>query len=129
VTSRGPTELYLVDSSGWLEYLAEDSKAAVFGHYIEAENSLLMPTLVIYEVYKQLAKQRGRTVAERFMSQALHYRVIPLDDSIAIAAANASVERRLSTVDSIVYATARAHEAQLVTANTQLRGLPGVIIP
>jgi hypothetical protein len=31
--------------------------------------------------------------------------------------------------DAIVYATARVCQAQLVTGNTHLRGLPGVIIP
>ena len=31
--------------------------------------------------------------------------------------------------DAIVYATARACSAQLVTADTNFRGLPGVIIP
>jgi len=129
VTSRSATELYLVDSSGWLEYLTEDTKAAAFGNYLESESSVLVPTVVIYEVYKHLAKQRGRTVADRFVSQALHYKVVPLDDTIAFAAANASIERRLGTVDSIIYATARAWQAQLVTANTRFRGLPGVIIP
>jgi predicted nucleic acid-binding protein len=129
VTTRSATELYLVDSSGWLEYLTEDTKASAFGHYLEAEGSVIVPTLVIHEVYKHLARQRGRTVADRFVSQALHYKVVPLDDTIALAAANASIERRLGTVDSIVYATARVCQAQLVTGNTRFRGLPAVIIP
>lgn len=129
MTTRSASELYLVDSSGWLEYLTEDTKAAAFGHYLEAESSVLVPTLVIYEVYKHLARQRGRMIAERFVAQALHYKVVALDDTIALAAANASIERRLGTLDSILYATARTWQAQLVTANTRFRGLPGVIIP
>jgi uncharacterized protein len=118
-----------VDSSGWLEYVTDDSKAAAFGHYLEGEASVVVPSVVVYEVYKHLAKHRGRTLADRFMSQALHRRVVPMDETIALAAANASLDHRLATVDAIVYATARVCQAQLVTANTHFRGLPGVIIP
>jgi toxin FitB len=129
VTTRTASELFVVDSSGWLEYLTEDSKAAAFGHYLEAESSVLVPSLVIFEVYKHLAKNRGRAVADRFMSQALHHRVVPFDETIALAAANLGVEHRLQGAAAILYATARVHQAQLVTADTHLRGLPGVIIP
>jgi predicted nucleic acid-binding protein len=129
VSTRSGSELYLVDSSGWLEYLTEDSKAAAFGHYLEGEASVLVPSLVLYEVYRHLAKHRGRTIADRFVSQALHRRVVPLDETIALAAANVSLDHRLTGTDAILYATARVCQAQLVTANTHFRGLPGVIIP
>jgi uncharacterized protein len=129
VTTRSASELYLVDSSGWLEYVTDDSKAASFGHYLEGEALVVVPSVVVYEVYKHLAKHRGRTLADRFMSQALHRRVVPMDETIALAAANASLDHRLATVDAIVYATARVCQAQLVTADTHFRGLPGVIIP
>jgi predicted nucleic acid-binding protein len=129
VTTRTASDLFVVDSSGWLEYLTEDSRAAAFGHYLEAEHSVLVPSLVIFEVYKHLAKHRGRAVADRFMSQALHHRVVPFDETVALAAANLSVEHRLQSAAAILYATARVHQAHLVTADTHLRGLPGVIIP
>jgi predicted nucleic acid-binding protein len=118
-----------VDSSGWLEYLAEDSKAGAFGHYLEGDTSVVVPSLVIYDVYRHLAKHRGRAVADRFVSQALHRRVVSLDETIALAAANVSLDHRLTGTDAIIYATARVCGAQLVTANTHFRGLPGVIIP
>jgi predicted nucleic acid-binding protein len=129
VTTRSASEPYLVDSSGWLEYLTEDSKAGAFGHYLEGEAPVIVPSIVIFEVYKHLAKNRGRSLADRFMSQVLQRRVVPLDETIALAAANFSIDHRLSGADSIVYATARVCQAQLVTANTRFRGLPGVIIP
>jgi predicted nucleic acid-binding protein len=129
VTTRTGSELYLADSSAWLEYLTEDSKAAAFGHYLEAEASVVVPTVVIYEVYKQLARQRGKPLADRFLAQALQCRVVPLDEMIALAAANFSTDHRLNMADAIIYATARSCQAQLVTANTRFRGLPGVIIP
>lgn len=129
MTTRSGSEVYVVDSSGWLEYLTEDSKAAGFAQYLEGEGTILLPAIVLCEVYKHLAKQRGRIVAERFISQAFHRHVVPMDDAIAIAAGNLAVEHRLNTTDAIVYATARVCQAQLVTTDTHFRGLPGVIIP
>jgi predicted nucleic acid-binding protein len=129
VTTRSASDVYVVDSSGWLEYLTEDSKAAAFAPYLESDASVLLPAIVLCEVYKHLAKHRGRNVAERFVAQAFQRQVVPLDDSIAIAAGNLAVEHRLNTTDAIVYATARVCNAQLITADTHYRGLPGVIIP
>jgi predicted nucleic acid-binding protein len=126
---RSASELYVVDSSGWLEYLTEDAKANAFGHYLENEAAVVVPSLVIFEVYKQLIKHRGRAVADRFVSQALYRRVVPLDETVALAAANASLDHRLSGGEAILYATAGLCQAQLVTANTHFRGLPGVVIP
>jgi predicted nucleic acid-binding protein len=129
VTTRSASDLYVVDSSGWLEYLTEDLKAAAFAQYLEGDGSVLLPAIVLCEVYKHLAKHRGRNIAERFVTQAFQRQVVPLDDSIAIAAGNLAVEHRLNTTDAIVYATARVCQAQLVTTDTHYRGLPGVIIP
>lgn len=129
MTTRSGSEVYVVDSSGWLEYLTEDSKAAFFGNYLEGDDAVLVPTVVIFEVYKHLAKHRGKSVADRFASQVLLRKVVPLDETIALAAANLSLEHRLSGADATVYATARVCQAQLITANTRFRGLPAVIIP
>ena len=129
MTTRTASELYLVDSSGWLEYLTEDSKAAAFGHYLEVEASVVVPSMVIFEVYKHLSRNRGKSLADRFFSLALQCRVVPLDELTALAAANASLDHRLGMADAVVYATARKFQAQLVTSNTRFRGLPGVIIP
>ena len=66
MTIRTTSELYLVDSSGWLEYITEDSKAPAFAHYLENEAAVIVPSLVIYEVYRQLARHRGKPLADRF---------------------------------------------------------------
>ena len=129
MTTRSTSDLYVVDSTGWLEYLTEDSKAAAFAHYLEGESSVIVPSIVIYDVYRHLAKHRGRALADRFASQALLRRVMPLDETVALAAANVSLDHRLNGTDALVYATARVCQAQLVTANTHFHGLPGVIIP
>lgn len=129
VTETTGSELLLVDSSGWLEYLTEDSKAGDFAPYIESHAPLIVPTIVLYEVFKMLLRERGKTAADRFASEAFRRVIVPLDENLALAAARVSLESRLTMADAIIYATAQSCEAQLITGDSAFRGLPGVIIP
>ncbi len=54
--------------------------------------------------------------------------IVPVDASLALEAADISLERGLAMADSIVYATARRHGARLVTADVDFEGLAGAIL-
>ena len=49
----------VVDSSGWLEYFAGGGNAHFFAPAIKATDTLVIPTICIYEVFKRLVAQRG----------------------------------------------------------------------
>ena len=74
-------------------------------------------------------RERGKTESDLFVSEALRRLVVPLSEDLALAAAQVSNETKLAMADAIIYATAQAHQAQLVTGDAAFRGLPGVIIP
>jgi toxin FitB len=126
VTATTDSELVLLDSSGWLEYITADVNATRFAAYIEAESPVLVPTIVLYEVYKKLLLHQGKTAADRFESSALRHIIIPLDETLAVLAARLSVDLRLHMADAIIYATGRSQGAQIVTSDDHFRGLPGV---
>ena len=48
----------VVDSSGWLEYLAAGPNADFFAVAVEATAELLVPTISLYEVFKRVLQQR-----------------------------------------------------------------------
>jgi toxin FitB len=129
VTETTDSELLLIDSSAWLEYLTQDTDAAKFAPFIESESPTLVPTIVLYEVVKILMLRRGKPEADRFISAALRRTVVPLDEGLALEAAQVSNITKLAMADSIIFATARAYEAQLITGDAAFRGLPGVVIP
>jgi predicted nucleic acid-binding protein len=52
--------------------------------------------------------------------------VVPVDQEIALAAADYSLEYGLHFSDALIYATARRHHADLFTSDSDLRKLPGV---
>jgi uncharacterized protein len=52
--------------------------------------------------------------------------VVPLDTAIALSAAEAYAHNGLATADAIIYATARAYDADLLTCDRHFAHLPGV---
>jgi toxin FitB len=121
-------DLTVVDSSGWVEYLGDGPQAEAFSVYLEREDSLVVPTIVIYEVAKKLKLTSSETVVNRFLSQAYRGRQMELDSSLALAAAQISLRHRLAMADAIIYATAESLGAKVITSDTDYRDLPGVIV-
>ncbi len=108
------SELFLVDSSGWIEFLGDGPLADRFAPYFEWEERLVVPAIVLYKVYKKLLSVRGSTAADRFLSAALRARVVPIDERLALLAARISLDRRLAMPDAMIYATALVAGAHLV---------------
>ncbi len=53
----------VVDSSGWLEYLAGEENADFFAPAIENTSELIVPTISIFEVFKRFLQQRDEKEA------------------------------------------------------------------
>jgi predicted nucleic acid-binding protein len=117
------SELFLVDSSGWIELLADGPLANRFAPYFEREEKLVVPVIVLYEVYKKLLSAGG-SAADRFLSAALRSRFVPVDERLALSAARISLDLRLAMADAMIYATALAAGAQIITSDSHFQGLP-----
>ena len=122
------SEVVLVDSSGWLEYITGDEKADAFGEVLQRDVQVLVPTIVLYEVLKILLLRAGKSEADVFLSEALRRRVVDLTETIALAAASLSIDHKLPMADAIIYATARAHRAELITSDAHFTDLPGAVV-
>jgi predicted nucleic acid-binding protein len=116
----------VVDSCGWLEYLADGPNAGFFAAAIENLAELIVPSLSVYEVVKRVLQQRNEGDALSVVATMQQGQVVNLDTTIALNAARMSVELRLPMADSVILATARAHEATLWTQDADLKGLAGV---
>ena len=118
--------MILLDSSGWIEILTAGPLVQAFRRRLEAAEAVVVPTIVLYEVYKFSRRESTERAANLAAAQLRRHTVVPLDDRLALEAADFSLEHRLPLADAIVYATARAYEATLVTGNEHFGGLPGV---
>ena len=119
--------MLLVDSSGWLEFFMGGPLAGTYAQHLKHPNDVLTPTIVLYEVYKVVKRRCSEEEAITAVAQMGKTQVVPLNDTIALTAANASLAYQLAMADAIVYATALTHKAKLVTSDSDLGSLPGVV--
>ena len=116
----------VVDSSGWLEYLAEEPNADFFAPAIENTAELIVPSISIYEVFKRVSQQREEHEALKATALMMQGRVINLDISLALSAAKISMTLSLPMADSVILATARAFGATLWTQDEHFKDIEGV---
>ena len=116
----------VVDSSAWIEYFTDGPNAGFFAGAIEDVEELLVPALVIYEVFKWISRERGEAQAVKAVAHMQQGEVVDLDAKLAAYAARLSLQVKLPMADSIVYATARIREATLWTQDADFEGLDGV---
>jgi predicted nucleic acid-binding protein len=118
----------LVDSCGWVAYLADGPHADAFAPLLKRIHEVVVPTIVQYEVYKWICREREEKLALRVVGHMEQGIVRPLDTRVALLAADLSRERGLAMADAIVYAHARIEEVSLVTSDKHFEGLPGVVL-
>ena len=116
----------VVDSSAWLEYFAGGRNAAFFSAAIEDPARLVVPAIVVFEVFKSLLRQRGEETALQAVAVLHQGSIVDLDAPLALAAARLSVDNRLPLADSVVLATARARGAIVWSQDADFEGLPDV---
>jgi predicted nucleic acid-binding protein len=82
----------------------------------------------LYEVYKVVRRDLSEERAVEAVSALQRATIAPVDESLALEAADVSLELGLPMADSILYATARRHGATLVTGDADFEGLPGAVV-
>ena len=116
----------VVDSCGWLEYLASGPNADFFAPALSDVESLVVPAISVYEVFKSVLQQRDEGDALQAVALMQQGRIVDFDATSAIAAAGLSVDLGLPLADAIMLSTARAHGATLWTQDADFEGLDGV---
>ena len=116
----------LVDSSGWLEYFANDKNADFFAGAIEKTEDLIVSTLNLYEVFKKILLQRDENSALQAIALMQQGTVIDVDSSISLLSAKQSIDLKLPMADSIILVTAQISNATLWTQDSDFKNIPGI---
>jgi len=124
--SRPKAGANVVDSSAWLEYLANGPNAGEFAPAIETLERLVVPALVITEVLRRLDAQGRQEVVPEVLAHMRQGRIIVFDDCLAAEAAVVGRRHGLALADSVVYATALAVEGVVWTQAEDFQPLPHV---
>lgn len=117
-----------IDSYGWIERFGGGPKQAQYNRVIDATppDQILTSVVTVYEVYKRAKSLRGEHAALEDVAALGHTHIAPVDQEIALAAADYSLEHGLHFADALIYATARRYRSELYTSDAALRSLAGV---
>ena len=116
----------VIDSSGWLEYFAGGANASYFAPVIRETETLVVPTICLYEVFKRLLTQRGEEEALQAIGVMSLGIIADLTREIAVQAASISLELQIAMADSVILATTRAYQATLWTQDADFKTIEGV---
>jgi predicted nucleic acid-binding protein len=117
----------VIDSSAWIEFFSHGPAAERVLPFLAEPDELVTPTIVLLEVYRKIARERGPDDALLVREVLERTRLRPLSAELAVLAADTGLRHGLATADAIVYATALAEQAELVTGDAHFRDLPGVV--
>jgi len=116
----------LVDSCGWLELLASSSLGERYRPALAEAGELLVPTVCLLEVGRRLLTWGGEAACAAGVAVMSQATVVPLDADLALEAARLGPASGLPCADSVIYATALRHGAEVWTHDGHFRDLPGV---
>lgn len=117
----------VVDTSAWIEWLIDSTLRVRLVGEMPDRIQCIVPTMVQLELAKWLTRERGEEVADQVLAYTQKCVVANLDTRIALRAADLHRQYKLATADAIVYATAQAFDAELLTCDAHFEKLPGVV--
>jgi predicted nucleic acid-binding protein len=117
----------VVDTSVWIEWFIGGALSKRLAKEIPDRAECVVPTIVQLELSKWLLREVGDEKADEVIAYTQKCVVVPLDTHIALLAAELHRQHKLATADAIVYATAQAAGAELLTCDSQFAELPGVV--
>lgn len=116
----------VVDSSGWLDYFVGGRHARTLEPVLEDIESLIVPVVSVYEVFKVLLREAGEEAAIQGVAAMQRGRLVDLTAQRALDAAALSLRHSLPMADSIILAAAREHGATVWTLDEHFRNLDNV---
>lgn len=116
----------LIDTCGWIEWLTDGKLIKSFAPYFSRLEKIVVPTLVQYELYKWICREKNAAVGLEFIGMTERAVVIPLETHLALHAAELSQQHELAMADAIIYATCLHHHATLITSDKHFKNLPQV---
>lgn len=115
------------DSWAWVEYYRGSRAGEKVRDLLESEEVLFTPSPCLAEIKAKYLRE-GHDPTDRLRFIKSRTSIIEVDASVAEAAADLKLQRRLHMVDAIILACARARGSELVTGDTHFRGLAGVVM-
>ncbi len=116
----------LVDSSAWLEYLADGPNASQYAKALQDTTKLVVPVICLYEVFKVVLRESGEHDALQVAATMQKGKMVEVSPRLALAAARLSLQEKLPMADSMILAIAQDFKATLWTRDAHFSRIPEV---
>jgi predicted nucleic acid-binding protein len=115
----------LLDSFAWIEYFMGSERGARVKGYVEGSEPIYTASICLTEIKSRyLRDKKDPTTRVKFIIERSF--IVPLDEEIALLAAELKQKYGLHTIDAIIYATSQSRNLVLVTGDRHFKGLPNV---
>lgn len=114
----------VLDSSVWIEILGEGPLFKQCTKELKTATTVFVPTLVFFEVYRKITTSTTEDRALSGIALLSQYTVVELTKSIALTAADLSMQYKLGMADSMVLAHAQYEGAILITLDNDFHHIP-----
>ena len=118
--------MIIVDSCGWLEWFTDGKLADNYKEYLANSDNIVIPAIILYEVYKILKREAGEEKALLAAGYMKNSRVIPFDDTLALVAADIALQEKLAMADAIIVAVSRLYSCTIISSDADLKGQSNV---
>ena len=119
--------MVVLDTSAWIEYFLGSRKGEAIKGYVESDTEIYTPTICLAELKVKYAQEKRAAEGEERIRFILKRSVVvDLDKETALLGAEHKLKSKLYLIDAVIYATAQLLGKDLVTSDTELKGLPGV---
>ena len=119
--------MIIVDSCGWLEWFSDGRLADKYKKYLVDPDDILMPVIILYEVYKILKREVGEEKALLATGYMKTSRLVPFDDTLALVAADIALQEKLAMADAIIVAVSRVYNCRIISSDADLKGQSNVV--
>ena len=119
-----------IDSYGWVERFTNGPKAQQYNRIIDRvpPDQIVTSVVVLYEVYKRIKQVKGEELALEAVAALSQTKIVTVDQTVTLEAADYGLAHGLHFVDALIYATARHFDAELYTSDEDLQGLRNVTV-
>lgn len=88
----------------------------------------MVSAIEVFEVYKVLRRDFSEERALEAVAAMRRAEIVPVDETLALEAADLALSHRLAMADALLYATALRTGATLVTGDADFASLPDVVL-
>lgn len=114
-----------LDSFAWIEYFMGSKRGVKVKGYVDGRGPLYTPAICLTEIKSRYLRE-GRDPAGRINLIVDRSLIIPINEEIALLAADIKQKYKLHTVDAIVYASSQFKNLILVTGDQHFTSLPNI---